>query len=202
MSTTGPVQSCGATGRWRASAMALMRLASLSPPTHPIGLAAIVARATIVPDPNHPSFGLEVVLEGLSLGGEPPWGNRVDAMALIRDSAGTGDLTVTVGVVDKSTAADEETACRNDKVAKCTVQTGPNGEVVLLGTEADNIAPDNPRNWVVRVYRGHSEIYVQASNTDRQVKDGKAPTVTRPTPVLTTDQTIQMALAPELYLFP
>lgn len=39
---------------------------------HPIALAAITASARIVPDPDHPSFGLQVALEGLSLGGETP----------------------------------------------------------------------------------------------------------------------------------
>ncbi|MCU7722504.1 hypothetical protein ODJ79_02135 [Actinoplanes sp. KI2] len=141
-------------------------------------------------------------LTGFSLGGEPPWGNRVDALALIRDAAGTGDLTVTVGVVDQSDAAREKESCRTEKAAKCTVQRGPNGETVLLGTERDPLPPDNPRNYVVRVYRGHSEIYVQVSNTDRQPANGGAPAATRPKPVLSADQAVQLALSPELYLFP
>jgi hypothetical protein len=140
-------------------------------------------------------------LLAFSLGGAPPFGNRVDAMALIRDAEGTGDLTVSVGVVDRSAAAEEKESCRSEKAAKCTVQKGPNGETVLLGTERDPLPAGNPRNFVVRVYRGHSEIYVQASNTDRQ-SDGRGPVPTRPQPVLSADQTVQLALSPELYLFP
>lgn len=135
-------------------------------------------------------------------GEQPPWGNRVDALALIRDAEGTGDLMVTVGVSDPSAAAGEENSCRHDQAAKCTVETGPNGEIVLLGTELDSVPADQPRNFIVRVYRGHSEIYVQVSNTDRQLTDSGGPERTRPTPILTADQARELALSPELYLFP
>ncbi|GAA2626934.1 hypothetical protein [Paractinoplanes durhamensis] len=141
-------------------------------------------------------------LMGFNLGGQPPWGNRVDALALIRDAKGVGDLTVNVGVVDESVAAQAEAECRGDTVAKCTVMSGPKGSTVLLGTEPDGTPAGEPKNWVVRVYRGHSEIYVQVSNTDRQEKDGAAPVATRPEPVLSADQAVQLALSPELYLFP
>lgn len=57
-----------------------------NPPANPIGLAAIVARCTIVPDPAHPSFGLEVVLEGLSLNGEPPIDKVLDVDELGREA--------------------------------------------------------------------------------------------------------------------
>jgi hypothetical protein len=141
-------------------------------------------------------------LQGFTHGGEPPWGNRVDALALIRDAEGTGDLTVTVGVVDRSAAAQAKKDCQGDKTAKCTVQKGPNGETVLVGTEADGTPAESPRNFVVRVFRGHSEIDVQASTTDRQVKNGRGPVATRPEPVLSADQAVQLAVSPELYLFP
>lgn len=141
-------------------------------------------------------------LLGFSLGGEPPWGNRVDAMALIRDAEGTGDLTVTVGVLNPTEAAREEDNCQRETVAKCTVQRGPNGETVLLGTERDPLRAGDPRNFIVRVYRSHSEINVQVSNTDRQSVNGAAPVATRPEPVLSADQAVQLALSPELYLFP
>ncbi|MFC7533567.1 hypothetical protein [Actinoplanes sp. GCM10030250] len=140
-------------------------------------------------------------LIGFSHGGEPPWGNRVDALALIRDAEGTGDLMVSVGVVERAEAARAEESCREEKIAKCTVQEGPNGETVLLGTEADNTPADSPLNFVVRVYRGQSEIYVQASNTDRRAEGG-GPEVTRPEPVLSAEQAVQLALTRELYLFP
>jgi hypothetical protein len=140
-------------------------------------------------------------LTGFSHGGAPPVGNRVDAVTLIRDAEGTSALTVTIGVVDKKAAAREESACRRDKAAKCTVQNGPDGETVLLGTERDPLPPGNPRNWVVRVYRGHSEINVQVSNTDHAVNDA-SPLITRPEPVLSSDQAVQLALSPRLSLFP
>jgi hypothetical protein len=141
-------------------------------------------------------------LTGFSLGGEPPYGNRVDSMTLISDAEGTGDLTVTVSVVDPSEATRQKAGCRSETAAKCTVQRGPDGETVLVSTERDPLPADSPRNYVVRVYRGHSEIYVQVSNTDRQSVNGAAPVPTRPTPILSADQAIQMALSPELYLFP
>ena len=141
-------------------------------------------------------------LTGFSLGGEPPWGNRVDALALIRDADGTGDLTVTVRVVDQAEATREKDSCLSEKDAQCTIQGGPAGETVLLGTERDPLPPGSPRNFVVRVYRGHSEIYVQVSNSDQQPVHGGAPVATRPEPVLSADQTIRLALSPELYLFP
>jgi len=40
--------------------------------------------------------------------------NRVDAMALVHDADGTGDLTVTVGVVDPSAADQAADECRRD----------------------------------------------------------------------------------------
>lgn len=49
---------------------------------HPVGLSAIVARATIVPDPNAPSFHLAVVLEGLALTAGPPVDKALDVAAL------------------------------------------------------------------------------------------------------------------------
>jgi len=136
-------------------------------------------------------------LTGFTLGG-----NRVDSVALIRDAEGTGDLTVTVGVVDQSEAAREKAGCLSERAAKCTVQSGPHGETVLLGTEHDPLPPGSPRNFVVRVYRGHSEIYVQVSNTDRRSVNGAAPVATRPKPVLSAEQAVQLALSRELYLFP
>jgi hypothetical protein len=125
--------------------------------------------------------------------------NRVDAMALVHDAEGTGELTVTVGVVDPSAADQAADECRRVTAATCGVRRGPNGETVLLGTEADSTPATAPRNLVVQVYRGHSRIYVQASSTDRQ---GDAAVATRPEPVLSADQAIQLALSPELHLFP
>ena len=42
------------------------------PPAHPVGLRAVTGRFTIVPDPDRPSVSMQLVLEQLSLGGEPP----------------------------------------------------------------------------------------------------------------------------------
>ena len=141
-------------------------------------------------------------LVGFSHGGQPPWGNRVDALALFRDAEGAGDLMVTVGVLDEPEAARAEDECRRERVSKCTVRSGPDGAIVLVGTEADSTPAEEPRNYLVRVYRGHTEIYVQVSNTDRRAVDGGAPAATRPEPVLSEDQAVELALSPELYLFP
>jgi hypothetical protein len=141
-------------------------------------------------------------LVGFSHGGQPPWGNRVDALALIRDAEGTGDLTISIGVVEPSSAAQAVDECRRGTAARCSVQRGPNGETVLLSTEADSGRPEAQRNVIVRVYRGHSEINLQVSNTDRQSVNGLPPVATRPDPVLSADQAVRLALSPELYLFP
>lgn len=53
---------------------------------HPIGLGALVAKAEIVPDPSNPSFHLDVTLEQLSLGGEPPIDKVLDVASLGRDA--------------------------------------------------------------------------------------------------------------------
>ncbi len=55
------------------------------PGGHPVGLSAIVARATIVPDPNAPAFHLAVVLEGLALSSAPPVDKALDVAALDRE---------------------------------------------------------------------------------------------------------------------
>ncbi|MDM4718910.1 hypothetical protein QTQ03_04595 [Micromonospora sp. WMMA1363] len=152
-------------------------------------------------------------LVGHSLGGEPPWGNRVDALALVRDADGTGDLLVNVGVVDRLAAADAADGCWRGTDPRCTVQSGPNGETVLVSTDADRaaVAPPGLRtslahpdavHLTVTVYRGQTEIVVQASNTDRQVVNGRPPVATRPEPVLTVEQARELALSPELYLYP
>lgn len=80
-------------------------------------------------------------LTGFSPGGEPPWGNRVDSMTVIRDARGAGDLSVFIGVVDQSAAAREKARCQREEAAQCTVQSGPNGETVLLSTERDPLPP-------------------------------------------------------------
>ncbi|MEU4238293.1 hypothetical protein [Actinoplanes sp. NPDC026619] len=140
-------------------------------------------------------------LIGFTIGGEPPWGNRVDSISLIRDDQGTGDLTVTVGVVKRSAGAEAKAGCLQETVSQCSVEKGPHGEIVLFDTELADPSPDNPRNNIVYVYRGQTEVMVQASNTDRRAADG-APAATRPQPVLSKEQVIELALSPELYLFP
>jgi len=56
------------------------------PGGHPVGLAAITGRFTIVPDPDQPSFGLELVLEQLSLRGETPADTVMDVDDLGREA--------------------------------------------------------------------------------------------------------------------
>ncbi|HEX5089104.1 MAG TPA: hypothetical protein VFV89_14950, partial [Nocardioides sp.] len=52
------------------------------PPDRPVGLAALTARATLVPDPDDPQVSLQIVLEGLSLTGEPPADTVMDVAEL------------------------------------------------------------------------------------------------------------------------
>src|SRR5215472_3739311 len=53
---------------------------------HPIGLGAIAIRATITPDPVHPAFQLQVVLEQLQLTADPAIDKVLDTADLGRDA--------------------------------------------------------------------------------------------------------------------
>lgn len=53
---------------------------------HPIGLGAIVIHATITPDPVHPAFQLQVILEHLQLTADPPIDKVLDTEDLGRDA--------------------------------------------------------------------------------------------------------------------
>jgi hypothetical protein len=53
---------------------------------HPIGLGAIAIRATITPDPVHPAFQLQVVLEQLQLTADPVIDKVLDTADLGRDA--------------------------------------------------------------------------------------------------------------------
>jgi hypothetical protein len=53
---------------------------------HPIGVRAIVIRATITPDPVHPAFHLQVVLEQLQLTADPAVDKVLDTADLGRDA--------------------------------------------------------------------------------------------------------------------
>jgi hypothetical protein len=125
--------------------------------------------------------------------------NRVDAFALVRDARGTGDLTVIIEATTTPPASQAAEQCR--QWSFCTVRTGPNGETVVL-----NQAPPDPKDGVqsvsARVYRGHTCVSVEASNSDRGYAGGGAPAATRDRPILSADQVVELASSPELYLFP
>ena len=53
-----------------------------APPGQPIGLQAVTGQFTLVPDPDHPSVSMQLVLEKLSLNGEPPADTTLDAQDL------------------------------------------------------------------------------------------------------------------------
>jgi hypothetical protein len=57
-----------------------------APGDHPIGLGAIVVRATIVPDPAHLTFQLQIILEQLQLTDAPAIDKALDAADLGRDA--------------------------------------------------------------------------------------------------------------------
>jgi hypothetical protein len=139
-------------------------------------------------------------LVGYSFGGDPPFGNRVGAVALIRDPIGTGDLLVTVAVTDRSAAAKATEECQTTTSYPCTVQSGPNGETILISTENEVEAAHSPPTWVVWVYRGHTVVSVEISTNDHPPIDGGP--AARPESLLTRDQARDLALSPELYFFP
>jgi len=127
-----------------------------------------------------------------------PLASRVDALALVGDDKGVGDLTVQIGVSLPDEAAEEARNC--DSRHNCTVRTGPNGETVLISPQW----PGTPGYHLVaaRVYRGQTSVVVEATDSDRQMVNGGAPKPTRTEPVLTIDQAVELALSPELLLFP
>lgn len=134
-------------------------------------------------------------LVGYTFNGEqPPFGNRVDAVALVRDRHGTGDLTISVGVGGARDRQAAIAACQHDP--RCEVRTISPGVTALVAKYLP------AAEAVVTVYRGHTLIHVEASNTDRQVVNGAAPGATRDAPVLATGQVLDLALSPQLYLFP
>ncbi len=53
-----------------------------APPGQPVGLQAVTGRFTLVPDPDQPSASMQLVLEQLSLNGEPPADTTLDAQDL------------------------------------------------------------------------------------------------------------------------
>ena len=53
-----------------------------APPARPVGLQAVTGRFTFVPDPGSPSASMQLVLEQLSLGGEPPADTVMDVAEL------------------------------------------------------------------------------------------------------------------------
>ncbi|MGH8891780.1 MAG: DUF6603 domain-containing protein [Actinomycetes bacterium] len=53
-----------------------------APPAQPVGLRALLVRFSVVPDPEDPQESLQVVLEGLSLGGETPTDTVMDVAEL------------------------------------------------------------------------------------------------------------------------
>jgi hypothetical protein len=124
---------------------------------------------------------------------------RVDALALVRDAAGTGDMLVIVGVVDPSIAAEAAEECRNSSI--CTLSTGPEGETIVLN-QALADANGGFKDINAWVYRGHTVVTVEVSNSDRESVDGAAPAAKRPEPVLSAEQVVALARSEELYLFP
>jgi hypothetical protein len=129
---------------------------------------------------------------------DPQSVNRVDVVALVRDARGTGDLTVSVEATTTSAASKAAEDCR--QWSFCTVRTGPNGETVVLNqAPPDGAGFQDVNAWV---YRGHTCVLVEVSNSDRHVVGDGGPAATRDRPILSADQVVELASSPELYLFP
>ncbi|WP_238005379.1 hypothetical protein KZZ52_17730 [Dactylosporangium sp. AC04546] len=126
-----------------------------------------------------------------------PLNDRVDAVSIIRDSQGAGDLWLTIGVTSPGEKDREIERCRAGST--CTVQSGPNGATALIVSAQPNAVPFS-QNWV-QVYRGNSTIWIGATDTDRKARGG-LPERTRPTPILTTDQLLELSYAQDLLLYP
>lgn len=138
-------------------------------------------------------------LEGFILGGKPPWGNRVDAHALVRNQEGTGYLDLSVAVSSAGEAQGAVASCEEDE--HCTVSDTRPG-VTLLVDEIIPSFPEDAHFIGVDVYQGLTHVHVQLDNTDMHSVNGLPPAPTRGRPVLTVDQAVDLALSPRLYLFP
>jgi hypothetical protein len=136
---------------------------------------------------------------GFTLGGTPPWGNRVDAGAIVYDRQGTGSLNISVGVSTTAEAQSAVTICHQNP--SCVVSGAPS-VVTVIANETLPRTPKDPHVIVVDVYQGRTHVNVELANTDMQSVDGGPPVPTRAEPVLTVGQAIDLALSPGLYLFP
>ena len=63
------------------------------------------------------------------------------------------------------------------------------------------IVNQTARNINLYAYRGRTRVYLEVSATDRSSGTGP-PQATRDRPVLSADQAVDLALSPELLLFP
>jgi hypothetical protein len=137
-------------------------------------------------------------LEAFHIPAEPPDSNRVDAMALVRDDAGTGDLHLIISMPAPTALAARQDTC--SKSTECTATTTTDGATVLAWAY-----PRPPENGyahnVVEVFRGQTLIAIVASDSDQTMLE-RQPSPTRPTPVLTVEQLTELALGSELFLFP
>ncbi|MBE1491440.1 hypothetical protein [Plantactinospora soyae] len=124
--------------------------------------------------------------------------DRVDARAVIQDAQGTSDFSVMVEMARPEAEAMAAARCEAVTHFACTLHPGPAGTTVTVSSGLEPLPADHPRSYTARVYRGQTIVTVGVSNDDRR---GPEPVATRPVPVLTTDQIIELALAPELHLF-
>jgi hypothetical protein len=125
-------------------------------------------------------------------------GKRIDAVALVRDDAGTGDLHLLISKAQPTLLAQRRDTCSTD--TRCTVTTTTDGAKVLAWVHPRPPGTGHALN-VVEVFRGQTHIVILASDSD-QTMLAREPVSTRPTPVLTAEQVTELALGPELLLFP
>ena len=96
-----------------------------APPTRPIGLQAVTGRFTIVPDPDHASVSMQLVLEQLSLNGEPPADTVMDVAQLGAEAPIL--LAALLKVVFAEVGADPELTRLADHLLALLGLAGPGG---------------------------------------------------------------------------
>lgn len=153
----------------------------------------LLPAARFAPLPSPPTEPKVGPLEAVVLSGR-----SIDAVALVRDDAGGADLHLLVSMAPPTLLAQRRDNCSNETGCTATITT--DGATVLTRAHPRPPGTGTALN-VAEVFRGQTHIVILASDSD-QTMLAKEPAPTRPTPILTIEQVSELALGPELLLFP
>jgi hypothetical protein len=116
----------------------------------------------------------------------------------VHDDAGTGDLHVMVLMAEPSARETRQGAC--SRSARCSSRSLPDGGTVLVWVYPRK-AGTQYAHHLVEVFRGQTMVAIVATDSDRSMLE-RDPAPSRPTPVLSAEELTELALGPDLVLFP